>query len=123
MAGQQFTRLGTYNMVLPPEGPKAYSFLLDFTAENTQVLDFISQIQAGHIAFVQSILIDNRLNANPIEIVTEQINFPYAIDAGKQAYMPLFVTDSARLTFRTPQALSLVVPVVVSNVPVTPFVW
>lgn len=123
MAGEFFTRLGTSNMVLPPEGPKVYPFTLDFTASNEQTLDFVAQIQGGFISFVQSVLIDNRLNANELILTTEQVNFPYAIPAGKQAYMPLFVTQSALLTFRTPQALNLVVPCIVANTPVSPYVW
>jgi hypothetical protein len=118
-----FTRLGTHNMVLPPEGPKAYSFTLDFTAQNVQVLDFLQEIQSGFISFVQGMLIDNTLNANAIIVSTQQINFPLRIPAGKQAYMPLMVTDSAVLTFTTTQNLGLVVPLVITNCPVSPIVF
>lgn len=123
MAGDMFTRLGTYNMVLPPEGPKAYPFTLDFTTTNTQLLDFTSEIQRGFISWIQSVVVDNRLNANDLIITAEQTQFPLRIPAGKQAYMPVFVTDAARITFTTPQDGSLVVPCLVTNVPVQPIVF
>lgn len=123
MAGDQFARLGTKNMVLPPEGPKVYAFTLDFTATNSREIDMGGEIEKNFISFIQSVLIDNRLNGQPITIMAEQIGFEYSIPAGKQAYMPVFVTDAAKLTFKTPQAASLVVPIVITNVPVQPYVW
>lgn len=123
MAGDQFARLGTHNMVLPPEGPKVYGFTLDFTSTNTREVDMTGEIEKKFITFVQALLIDNRLNAQPLIVAAAQIGFEYSIPAGKQAYMPIFITDAAVLTFRTPQAASLVVPIVVTNTPVQPYVW
>lgn len=123
MAGDQFARLGTSNMVLPPEGPKVYAFQLDFTASGSKEIDMGPEVEKGFISFVQTLLIDNRLNGQPLTFTAEQIGFEYSIPAGKQAYMPVFVTGTAKLNFKTPQAANLVVPIVVSNTPCQPYVW
>jgi hypothetical protein len=118
-----FVRLGSKNMVLPPEGPKLYPVQLDFRTTNTQVADFISEIQKGFISFLQGGFFDNSLNNNPLFITTDQVNQVVQIPAFTMGYMPLFITDSAKLTFTTVQAGNLVVPIVLTNVPVTPYLW
>lgn len=118
-----YVRLGTHNMVLPPEGPKVYPNTLDFRGANTQVLDFIAQIQAGFISFVQSIYVDNSLNESPLVIVTDQVQQRVVIPPHACAYMPLVISDSALITFTTTQANNLTVQVCVLNTPVTPYVW
>ena len=123
MAGNQFARYGTYNAVLPKEGPKVFAFNLDFAAAKQQDVDLVLAIQNNTISFVQSWYIDNSKNAVAITVETAGTGQRITIPAGKQAYMPMFIPDEARLTLTTTPAAGLVVPFFVTNVPVTPCVW
>jgi hypothetical protein len=118
-----FSRFGTYNQVLPKAGPKTYPFKLDFRVVNQQDIDLSPEIVAGHIDFISGVFVDNRLNVNSLEITTAGNGQSIGIPAGKQAYMPLLVTDSAQLSFVTITVNNLVVPIQIVNFPVHPIVW
>lgn len=118
-----FSRLGTHNMVLPPEGPKMFPNTLSFETENEHKLDFLLPIQQGFIQFLQAAYIDNSLNANILYITTDQVGQVVPFPAFSAGYLPLFITDSAVITFRTIQANNLTVQVILTNVPVTPYIW
>ena len=122
MAGAQFTRLGTYNMVLPPEGPKVYQFKLDFTVQNSQELDFTTEIQKEQISFIQSVAIDNSLNNNPLFFGASGITFQWLVPPLTRLTTMIPVTDVAKLLFSTIPAANLSVPVLVMNTPVYPFI-
>lgn len=119
----QFVRLGTHNMVLPPEGPKVYPFVLDFRTTNSMVIDMIAEIQRGFISFIQGVFVDNSLNVNALNIKADQTQQNIIVPPKSQMYMPMFISDSARLTFTTVQAGDLTVPIDVTNVPVMPYTW
>jgi hypothetical protein len=117
------SRFGTYNQVLPEKGPKAYPFKLDFRDTNLIEIDMSPEIVGGFISYISGCFVDNRLNANELEIEVASVGQLVGIPAGKQAYMPLLVTDAAQLTIRTISANDLVVPFFIVNFPVTPAVW
>lgn len=116
-------RFGTYNQVLPKEGPKCFSFILDFTVLTTQEIDFTQPITEGFVSFVSGFYIDNRLNATEINIKTDQTNQRLGIPAGKQAYMPLLIAGSPKFIITTVVANNLLIPFFPVNFPVTPLVW
>lgn len=118
-----YVRFGTHNMVLPPEGPKVYPLTLDFRLTNTQTLDFVAIIMQKQITFLQGVFVDNSLNMNPLFIETDQVGQRVQIPAQSQAYMPLMITDSAVIDFTTVQAGNLLVPVIMTNCPVMPYIW
>jgi hypothetical protein len=122
-SADSYARLGTYNMVLPPEGARVYPFTLDFRSDGLAQLNFLLQIQQQQVSFIQGIFVDNSLNLNPLFIRTDQVNQVVQIPKQTQGYMPLFVSDSAVLDFTTVQAGNLLVPIVVTNVPVMPYLW
>lgn len=117
------SRFGTHNQVLPAKGPKAYPFTLDFRTAVSQSLDFDVEITGGFIDYISGIFVDNTKNANPLTIKTASIGQVISIPAGKQAYMPLLISDAAQLEITTVQANNLLVPFFVVNFPVTPCVW
>lgn len=124
MAGaSQFTRFGTFNAVLPKEGPKTYPFTLDFNTQGQRVIDMQIEVDAKHISYISGGFFDNRLNANPLLIAVERVGQVLAIPAGKQAYMPLLVSDTPVLTLSTTPANGLLIPVFVCNFPVTPIIF
>ena len=118
-----FARLGTHNMVLPPEGPKMFPNTLSFQDEDTRVLDFLLPIQQQFISFLQAAYIDNSANQNVLHIITDQIQQDIPFPALSAGYIPLFISDSAIITFKTIIANNLTVQVIMTNVPVTPYIW
>lgn len=118
-----FTRFGTYNSVLPKEGPKTYPFNLDFTSDAEKIVDMTIELDAEHISFISGAFIDNRNNAAELLIKVERVGQIVRIPAGKQAYMPLLVGDSAILTITTTPANGLIVPIFVCNFPLFPAVF
>lgn len=118
-----FARFGSFNQVLPKEGPKVFGFNLDFRTLGSQDVDLSLQVQQEFISFVQGWFIDNSLNAAAVSISTTGTNQGIRIPAGKQAYMPMFITDECKLTITTTPAANLIVPFYVTNVPVMPYVW
>ena len=118
-----YTRFGTYNAVLPKGGPKVYPFFLDFTTSSEQAIDMQPEISKENIDYISGIYIDARKAAQDVEIITEAINQSIGFPAGKQGYMPLLIGDAALITFRTPKANGLIIPVHVVNFPVWPIIF
>lgn len=117
------TRFGTHNAVLPKAGPIAYPFKLDFTAKAEQVVDMTPEISAGHIDFISGVYVDNGANADALSIEVASIGQVVRIPAGKQAYMPLLVTDAPMLTMRTTPNNALIIPFFALNFPVWPIIF
>ncbi len=118
-----FARLGTHNMVLPKQGPKMFPNTLLFINDDEHQLDFLLPIQQGFIDFLQAAYIDNSLNNNVLYVITDQVQQQIPFPPKSAGYLPLFITDSAIITFRTVQAANLSVQVIMTNVPVTPYIW
>lgn len=126
MAGAQYARFGTHNAVLPKEGPMVYPVNMDFsvaTGAASQTVDLSLQIQQGFISYVQGFFVDNSANTATLTIVIDETNQTFKIPAGKQAYMPAFFSDTAKLVASTTQAAGLVVPIFLTNVPVDCCIW
>lgn len=119
----EYQRFGTFNMVLPKEGAKAYPINLDFRATGKVVIDFTLQVQQGFVSFIQSVYIDNSLNPSPLKVTCSATNHNIKIPANSQGYFPLFLTSDPVITFETQEDNNLIVPIVATNVPVTPYVW
>lgn len=117
-----YARFGTHNQVLPKEGPICVSYQLDFRTTDEQPVDLTLLSQNETLSFVQGFFCDNSQNANPITIQVAEYQ-RLIVPAGKQAYLPAFVPADALFTLTTPQAGTLVVPFIVTNVPVMPCVW
>lgn len=126
MAGAQTARFGTHNAVLPKEGPMVYPVNMDFSVASgnvNQTVDLSLQVQQGFISFIQGFYVDNSLNANPLVIVIDETGQKINIPANKQAYMPAFFSDTAKLVASTTLAANLIVPIFLTNVPVDTCIW
>lgn len=123
MAGTTYTRFGTYNAVLPKAGPTAYPFTLDFRSVGNAEISLQNEITLGHIDFISGVYVDNSANDNPLDIVVASTNQKVTIPPKSQAYMPLCITDTATLSFKTVVDNQLLVPIQVVNFPVQPCVW
>lgn len=118
-----FNRFGTFNAVLPKEGPQVYPCNLDFRTAGEQTLDFSQEIIAEHVSYISGFYVDNSANANDLVISVATTNQSIRIPAGKQAYMPVLAPSTAEFTFTTDAAADLTVPVFACNFPVWPCVF
>lgn len=126
MAGNQYSRFGTHNAVLPKEGPMVFPVNLDFslaTGAASQTVDLTLQIQQGFVSYVQGFYVDNADNTATLTITIDETGQRFKIPAGRQAYMPAFFSDTAKCVLTTTQAAGLVVPFFLTNVPVDAMIW
>lgn len=120
----QFARFGSYNMVLPKEGPKVIPQNLDFRTVDNQLVDLSLAKEQGFVTFISSLYIDNRANTGWFKISSSGIQQEIQIAAGAQAYMPMLVSDT--LQFETSvEAVTAdcIVPVFFLNFPVNPIIF
>jgi len=125
MSGANFARFGTYNQVLPPEGPKAFPITLDFRTLDLQLVDMTLTKQQGFVSFFQGFYIDNSVNADTLIISMEETGQVIKFPANSQGYLPALITDSLKITFTTTPSIApeCLVPIVLLNIPVMPYIW
>lgn len=118
-----YTRFGTYNAVLPNEGPKVYPINLDFRSDKvTSVeIDFTNEITAKKIDYISGFFADNSQNPAELVVKVSSTGQIIRIPANKQAYMPAFFSDDASAVIETTG--NVVVPFFAVNFPVWPHVW
>lgn len=117
-----YQRFGTHNQVLPKQGPICVSFNVDFTTAKNQPVDLTLLSQNDTLEYVQGFFVDNSKNAAPLEIQVAEVQ-RIVVPAGKQAYLPAFVPNDGLFTLSTTPAVNLIIPFIVTNVPVMPCVW
>jgi len=118
-----YTRFGTYNAVLPSDGPKTYPFTADFRTIGSFGVDLTNEVTQGFIKFLSGGFFDNSNNANPLTIVVPTTNQKVIIPAKSQAYLPLLFTDTVSLQLTTTVDNQLLVPFFLCNFPITPAIW
>lgn len=117
-------RFGTYNVALPPEGPRVYPINCDLRTVDQFEIDLTLEVVQGFISFAQSLFIDNTANAGEVRITATGTNQMLRVPAGKQAYLPMFITDEIKLVVEVDApAIDLIIPIIVGNMPMTPYVW
>lgn len=114
--------LGTYNAMVPKEGPKIIPVSAQLLAPNTSVLlDFSSLQQQGKISFIQGVMVDNSGNTAALTIQSQTMNQKIVIPAGAQAILPLFVTNPP--IFIVSSIGGVQVPLFFFNIPLPAQVW
>lgn len=122
MQGSQFANPQKNSLgAAPAEGPMVVPVFVDFTAVTSYKLDLTYIQQQGRLSMIQTIYVDNSLNAQPITIITDTVNQSVRIPAYCQAYIPLAVTNKMAITLNSTGAV--VVPVHVLNVAMNAAVW
>lgn len=116
------------NQAVPVEGGVALPYNFDFTAVTTVRGDLALEQQQGVIAFVQSIFIDNRFNANPFIINFSGTNYTIQCRAGRQGIFPV-IASMGNLAFAANSqtgggaAAGLIVPTLMMNTAINFFTW
>lgn len=112
----------TFNNLVPEKGgPLAITKDFDFSSVVTISFDLSVLQSQNPYMFVQSILVDNSQNAQPLLIVTEVIAQTLRIPAGAQAILPLLVGKPTKIDFATTGAL--IIPITFLNVALPALVW
>jgi hypothetical protein len=96
---------------------------LDFTgADQTATKDLFQEQAHEDIPFVQSIYIDNSLNASPISIVFGGTNQKINMRANRQGYIPVCVPQG-QCQFTAKSAGNVVVPILLLSMMMPYLVW
>lgn len=111
------------NTQKPSQGPAAISVPMDFTGGKTQVNgDLALEQMTGTLEFVQSIFIDNRLNAQPFTITFSGTSYTIQCKAGRQGIFPVIAANGA-LSFTAVSNGGVIVPTLFMNVQYPYFIW
>jgi hypothetical protein len=112
------------NGYAPAGGPRALPISFDFGVTSPQATDLVQEIEANIINMVQSIYVDNSLNANILTIVFDQTNQKIVIPATAQGIWPVITPkDAPRLVLSTTPAGGCVVNIILLNVPMPLTQW
>lgn len=115
------TILGSYNAMVPNEGPKIIPVSAQLGVNPSVLLDFSQLQQQGKISFIQGVMVDNSANASPLTIQSQTMNQKVVIPANAQAILPLFVTNPP--IFLVSSAGGVNVPLFFFNIPLPAQVW
>lgn len=119
--GKQHAPHKVYNCAVPQKGSQVVSLNLDLSANTISIVDFTLSEFAGAIEFIQSLYIDNSLNAASLSVQCDITNQIITIPHNSQAYVPVLVSERAKFTFST--SGGVVVPVCFLNCPSPLAIW
>src|SRR5215475_6194048 len=112
------------NGYAPAGGPRALPITFDFSITSPQAIDLVQEIEANIINMVQSIYVDNSLNANTLTIIFDQTNQKIVVPATAQGLWPVITPkDAPRLVLSTTPAGGLLVNIILLNVPMPLTAW
>lgn len=112
----------------PRKGPKALRFDCDLSIYNStlangaQIIDLEDPISKDKIEFVQSVYIDNSLNAAPLILTCGITNQSIQCPANAQGYFSVLAPNPAKFTAAS-TTTNLVIPIFFLNFPVAALVW
>lgn len=112
-----------YNNAWPrKQGPCCLTFKCDFTAIAAYAFDLALEEMQDDMEFIQSVHINNLLNANPLTLKFGGTEQSLTVPLNKQAILPAYAPVPTTFT-----VTSTVAPVIVTihflNVPLGPIVW
>lgn len=113
--------LGVFNAMVPEEGPKVVPLTLDMTVFQDLTVDLTNQQQSGKFSFIQTLMVDNTANTQPVTITTNIIGQRLVIPAGQEAILPIFIGNPPK--FRVQTTGAVVLNMWVLNVPLQSQVW
>jgi hypothetical protein len=118
----------TDNLAVPLQGSRIVPVDLDFTATGSNGLpiafDLAQEEERGALDMVQSVFIDNSLNAQSIRLTLAGVGgagHTIGLPANFQGYFPLPVEGIARFTASTTGLI--IIPMIFYNVALPYFVW
>ncbi len=127
MSGQSLTSINgvnattVYNALVPKEGPKSVSTVLDFTAANDITVDFTLAGQEGKISAIQSVWVDNSTNPGPLTLTVVGTGQNIVFPAASCGALPIISATRPRIVCHCDA--TAIVRVVWLNVPLPVGVW
>lgn len=106
----------------PKQGNIGIGVDFDFRTVGQVNGDLSVEQQQGQIDFVQSIFIDNRLNASPFVITFSGLRYTIQCRAGRQGIFPVLAA-SGNLSFTAVSAGGIIVPTIMMSEKTAYFVW
>lgn len=85
-------------------GPRCAKVELDFSATTFYDLDFTAIQQAGAFSFLQAVFVDNKDNANALDLVFDQVGQTIHVPAQCQGCFPIIAPASTKCRATTIQA-------------------
>lgn len=120
--GETGARLsGLHNQQQSPNGPTAVPASFDFSVATSYAVDLTLLQSQAVLDFVQTIFIDNSLNASPCQVVIAASAQTIECPPASQGWFPVLVPSPGRLLFNS--VGGVVVKVELCNFPVAPAVW
>lgn len=109
---------------IPPEGPQAIPIVLDFTATRQELEANLVITQQQHkISYIQSIYVDNSINAEPLEIFIPSTQHLVTVPPYHQGFIALLCSNPPSIIFASAVAAPINVVVQLLNFPVSNIIW
>lgn len=96
----------TYNAQVPPEGPKVFSVLADFSLNSAYDLNLTLTQASGQQRSVAGVFIDNSTNAEQVNVLVSVTNQLIKCPAHCQGYFTVFCPKNATITMTDPSGSS-----------------
>jgi hypothetical protein len=108
-----------------PEEPIFMPYSFDFTKDAAQIVtkDFVQEMQALKIPFVQSIYIDNSGDANPMTLAFNDGTFSITVKGRTQGFYPLCVAEGPLRVTATSTGAAIAKTVIFLSMMVPPINW
>lgn len=117
----QFAQIPVFGALIPKEGPRSIPLSLDFTTQQSYVVDLTVPVQQKQISLIQSVFIDNSQNSTPVSAVCNQTGQKVVCPPNAQGVFPLLAPNPPVITFSSIGAV--VVQAQLLNIPYQPQVW
>lgn len=111
-----------FNAQVPREGPKSVAMVFPFTDSITSFqVNMLLTTSQQYLSLIQSAIIDNSLNSEPLSINISVINWTVKIPPFSQAQISL--TSPKNCIFTVTSEGAVFVPIQFLNVPIAAAVW
>ena len=93
---REFAGFRTFNGLFPKEGPKALAVNCDFSTDTEFDIDLQSAADEAKLQSVQTVYVDNRLNAADMVLTISISNQTILAKANTQGYYPVLAPPGAK---------------------------
>lgn len=109
------------NAMIPPEGPKAIPYQLDFTAQTAYRADLTNLYQNNIISALQTAYVDNSANGKALKMSVEATGQVIFVPPYTEGYFPILSPNTGGIVFATTGGA--LVSVYLINVPMPAASW
>lgn len=116
-----FLNLGIFNGLVPKDGPRVIPITVDFTTQQTWMLDLTQQTALKIVGYIQCVFVDNSQNGETISIQTQTVRQTVVIPPYSQAFVPLLLVDGPVVNLSSAGGIPIMLHFL--NVPMPLEVW